>query len=243
MTTVNPLSADQYTKCFKTFSQRTEEYTSMLKFLKCIVKPQSLILSIGARSFNRVLQKELEPDEYYTLESHLDNIPGMKCFTPTTHFGVKFDYIIMCHSLYFTRTPRELIEHALTFLKSSGQLIIFHQMDTGICNFVNKWNKPLNFTQLPLAFHDYDAMRIKYQLNDVVPTMYQYCSYINLSEVFAGDVNITNDLLSFFLQTDVSLLPGRMVNEMVFDLKRLCVNNYFPHPVGVLVINGFRAKI
>ena len=284
-THVNPLTYDQYTKNFRTFVDRSHEYEFMLNFmteeLSFNHEKEITFLSIGAgtgifdkKIFDSVSKRKIinyiaiEPNNKHieqlknTFNNSVYNITIIQeYFTETYKFqdDIKFDYILMSHSLYYMTDPIKIIIHASTFLKKGGKLIIFHQSNNhGVCPLVTKIYKYLLFTSPPMADHTYGAEDIfnclsKCKLNGMSFSLHELDGYIDLdnykNETYQLTGNTYNEILSFFLQTDITLLDDFIKNQLdVILIKELNNSNFrygynyvkfyhLYHPTIAIIIN------
>ena len=259
----NPLTEPEYAKCFRTFLDRSHEYDYMLNIVDYIqTKPDesTTILSIGAGTGyfdEQVLNKLKNKVNYYAFEPNPIHIIELTerltktrhnikiiqdYFSSETTFDLEFDYILISHCLYPIRNPFNVLHHAISFLKNNNEskLLLFHQGDVGMVNFVNKFNKYLKFSSEPYAKHDYSSKDIIEYLkyNNFKYDLYLLPAYIDLSDVFTND-DILHDMVTFYIQTNTKLLPKQLFDEMVEDIKAHTLNDMkYNHPTGMIIISN-----
>jgi phospholipid N-methyltransferase len=249
---IEPLNEKQYADVFNVFMNRSHEYESMIEFLVSEFNKhnrQLQILSLGAgtgyfdkKVIDRLIIKPsytaLEPNPVY-IEQIKETLPDAKIiqdyFTLTYNTIERYDYIIFSHSLYCISEPWNIINYATNFLMKDGKVIVFHQSERGMYQFVSKFNNYLTFNEKPYADHTYSAKDIAKKLNNNCKHN-RLSGYIDMSDVF-GDKEILHKMLSFFMQTDTNKLPEWIVNEMVNELKANMRDNKYIHPVDILLIN------
>lgn len=253
---IEPLNIQQYTETFQVFMHRTHEYEYMIDFLVNELNRQEKqlrILSIGAGTgcFDRKVIEQLKIKPIYTaIEPNPVHVEELKkalpdtniiqdYFTLTYNTKEKYDYILFTHCLYCISEPAAIVNYATNFLNENGKVIVFHQSEIGMFEFVNEFNKYLTFNEKPFANHTISAKDIMKQLNGKLHcNNHRLDCYIDMSDVF-NDKEILHKMLSFFMQTNTKKLPDKIINEMIDELKSgMCVDNKYIHPTDVLVITS-----
>lgn len=218
------------------------------------------ILSIGAGTGHfdqQVLNRIPNKVNYYAIEPNPAHVPELKerlattihnitviqdYFTTETSFDIKFDYILISHCLYPIPNPFNVLHHAINLLENKGKLLLFHQGDVGMVNFVQKFNKYLKFNGEPYAKHDFSSKdiieflkynKINYQ-TQLLP------AYIDMTDVFDNE-DILHDMVTFYIQTNTRLLPKPLFDMMVEDIKEhtlgiSCMR--YNHPTSMIIIEN-----
>lgn len=256
--TINPLTESEYADVFKVFSERSHEYEVMLNQIVSIInnldEKKIKILSIGSGTGyfdNMFLSKINKEFEYTCIEPNDKHISELKTnlkkynsitinqeyFTETTKLNDTYDIIIFSHSLYPINNPYESILNASKYITKKGKIVIFHQTNTGMCPFVNKYYKLFKFIKPPLANHIFNINDIYEYISKntkMTVTKKEIESYIDFKNLNDKDMD---KMLSFFLQFDYSKLSKTLQTDMISEIEKNIQNNNYLHPTGILIIN------
>jgi SAM-dependent methyltransferase len=258
--TVHPLTEEQYAQIFETFVQRSTEYQAMVDWSCNNLKRCDSMLSIGAGTghFDRSIIGIVQPSIYYGIEPNPAHFEQLKCmlldpkidqdshiqmkyFDQNTMIDRKFDLIIMSHSLYHMPNPIQMIQHARSFLNPGGQLVIYIRTDQGICEFCKRYAKYFDWTDLNCPYDDLsmsmETISAGLTVESILHQTFKEMAVIDLKDV-PNNVDVTNQLLSFFIQTDAWKLPSSLRDQMIADLKAESMDQKFVHPCGMIVINN-----
>lgn len=251
---VEPLNEIEYAGVFKIFMERSHEYEYMSRFLVDEINKQNRvckILSVGAGTgyYDKQVIEQLtikpiyvavEPNPLH-VEQLKDNLQDAQIiqdyFTTTFHTNDRYDYILFAHSLYCINNPYDIITYASNFLSKNGKIVIFHQSDIGMSEFVTKFNKYLIFDDRPFAYHHYSSQDIIKELNSrrIKCQTNRLDCYIDMNNIFEDEESL-HRMLTFFIQTDTTRLPNILVNEMINEFKKNMVDNKYIHPTDAIII-------
>jgi phospholipid N-methyltransferase len=253
---VEPLTEDEYADSFKIFSEKSGEYPMMLNILlnQIDTSQRVKILSIGAGTgyFDVQFLKHLNNFEYYAIEPNNIHVDKLKFtlkkfhnihiihdyFTTNTSLTEQFDIILFCHSLYPIYNYSEIIQHASSFLNSTGKIIIFHQSSIGMYQFVTHFQKYITFTKTPLAIHNYCGDDIVKSLgSNYLCQTFTLDTFVNFSGIINDFVKL-HQMLTFFLQTKTFLFPNSFFKELLNILGQQLIDTNYIHKNNMIIIQN-----
>jgi histamine N-methyltransferase len=261
------LSPEAYAHCFVTFRQHSTEWLAMLRWCqeqlvaRLPVKSPFSVLSVGTGNGDfdwrliPILQTQLRNLDYVMVEPNKILAAGLRerlrrhDFTGVTfeidpvcceNFAIRrpFDLIHFTHCLYYIPDRQRAIEHALQAIKGDGEVLIFHQTDLGIDQVQQRFIKRVKGDDREMCCStDLEAIlaaaEIGYRLEVVE-------SHVNVSECFRPGSTVGEELLSFFLESDIRGVAPALKQEVVDYLYEITYmhegRRLLHHPVAIFTL-------
>jgi SAM-dependent methyltransferase len=262
------LSDREYAECFDTFKKISTEWQSTRKWLSDDFLPKRVwsdplnILSVGSGTGDFDLQVmklilkrwrigsyiavDPNPDHNQIFESRFreSNLPVANFEILSETFPVKqldmtFDLVHMTHCLYYIPDRLKAIQAALNILDEQGLILVFHQTPLGINEIQRRFLKRAKGNESEM-YSSKDIHRLLESLHatfnfDIIDGL------LDVSDLVALHSHRGKQLLNFFLECRVDLLPPEFKEEVVDFIKELAFseNNreVIFHPVGVFCIS------
>ena len=239
---VLPLTEEEYTTAFKTFSSNTTQYEHMLDMMKPVVesfKGEAInLMSIGAGSgcFENDLVTKLglnvsyfhavEPskDRGEQLKKKVIGWDGTKLFVDQNYFTknyeteLKFDLILMSHCLYSIDNVDQVILKTISLMKAQGKIVILVHSETGAgSELFFKAMESMEYISVPLSDESVSGKYISEILakNAISFTTREGPSAVDVTHfIKRQNTSTANDVVSFFIQTRFEKLPEKLRREL-----------------------------
>lgn len=246
-----PLTRKAYVKGFETFSKISNEWDSMMRWLrsdflgKLSPKGSFSVLSVGSGNgnfdlrliemlrgkFKRIRYTAIEPNktqsEKFRAKIRSSDLSRVHVELRTVPFenyttGRRFDLIHLTHCLYYIPDRRQAVIRARELLADSGKVLIFHQTPAGINEIQRRFLKEIKGD----AKEMFSSKEIQ-QMLELARIPYQVDlveSFLDITDHFGFDTEPAMDLLGFFLESNVRGIVPSLKRRIVDHIRGMARN-------------------